>query len=90
MDVTNSKIDYKLHGFIADNIGDISIHEARNRYNLEQDSMQLAIRTLRYHDRVKKAPTTNHFNEIVYSFLECILGAPKIFQKWNYKIKWHI
>ena len=24
---------------------------------------------------------------MLYSFLECILGAPKIFQRWNYKIK---
>jgi hypothetical protein len=91
LDVTNSKIDYnKLHGFIADNIGRyIYSRGARNRYTLEQDSMQLAIRTLRaYHDRVKKTPTTNHFNEIMlYSFLECILGAPKIFSKMELQNK---
>ncbi len=91
LDVTNSKIDYnKLHGFIADNIGRyIYSRGARNRYTLEQDSMQLAIRTLRaYHDRVKKTPTTNHFNEIMlYSFLESILGAPKIFSKMELQNK---
>ena len=91
LDITNSKIDYsKLHGFIADNIGRyIYSRGARNRYNLKPDSMQLAIRTLRaYHDKVKKVPTTNHFNEIMlYSFLECILGAPKIFSKMELQNK---
>lgn len=91
LDVTNSKIDYnKLHGFIADNIGRyIYSRGSRNRYNLEKNSMHLAIRTLRaYHDRVRKTPTTNHFNEIMlYSFLECILGAPKIFSKMELQNK---
>ena len=85
LDVVNSKIDYKkIQSFISDNIGRyIYARGIRNRYNLKPDSIELAIKTLRaYHKRVKTVPSTNHFNEIMlYSFLECVLGAPKIFSK---------
>lgn len=91
LDVVNSRIDYsKLHGFIADNIGRyIFSRGTMNRYDLEPNPAQLTIKALRaYHDKVKKSPTINHFNEIMlYSFLECILGAPKIFSKMELQNK---
>lgn len=90
-DVVNSKIDYKrLHGFIAENIGRyIYSRGVRNNYNLQPDSLGLAIKTLKaYNKRVKDLPTTNHFNEIMlYSFLEGVLGAPKIFSKMELQDK---
>lgn len=85
LDVVNSKIDYtKLHSFIADNIGRyVFSRGVRNRYSLKPDSTELAIKALRaYNKRVKGTPSTNHFNELMlYSFLECVLGAPKLFSK---------
>ena len=61
----------------------------RNRYKLKPDSMELAIKTLKaYNKRVKAVPSTNHFNEIMlYSFLECVLGSPKIFSKMELQDK---
>jgi hypothetical protein len=91
LDVVNSKIDYnRLQSFIADNIGRyVYSRGMRNRYNLKPDSMELAIKTLKaYNKRVKAVPSTNHFNEIMlYSFLECVLGAPKIFSKMELQDK---
>jgi uncharacterized protein (DUF2164 family) len=91
LDVASSKIDYKkLQSFIADNIGRyVYSRGMRNRYNLKPDSMELAIKTLKaYNKRVKTVPSTNHFNEIMlYSFLECVLGAPKIFSKMELQDK---
>jgi hypothetical protein len=51
--------------------------------------MELAIKTLKaYNKRIKAVPSTNHFNEIMlYSFLECVLGAPKIFSKMELQDK---
>jgi hypothetical protein len=61
----------------------------RSRYKLKPDSLELAIKTLKaYNKRVKTDPSTNHFNEIMlYSFLECVLGAPKIFSKMELQDK---
>jgi len=91
LDVTSSKIDYtRLYSFIADNIGRyVYARGMRNRYKLNPDSMELAIKTLKaYNKRVKAVPSTNHFNEIMlYSFLECVLGAPKIFSKMELQDK---
>lgn len=91
LDVINSKIDYKkIQSFIADNIGRyVYARGMRNRYNLKPDSMELAIKTLKaYNKRIKAVPSTNHFNEIMlYSFLECVLGAPKIFSKMELQDK---
>lgn len=91
LDVSSSKIDYtRLQGFIADNIGRyVYSRGMRNRYNLKADSMELAIKTLKaYNKRIKAVPSTNHFNELMlYSFLECVLGAPKIFSKMELQDK---
>jgi len=85
LDVVNSRIDYdKLQRYILNNIGNyIYCRGKRNRYNLPEDSTSLAMDSFRaYNKRVKTNPTTNHFNEIMlYSFLECVLGAPKVFSK---------
>lgn len=91
LDVSSSKIDYtRLHSFIADNIGRyVYSRGMRNRYKLKADSMELAIKTLKaYNKRVKTVPRTNHFNELMlYSFLECVLRAPKIFSKMELQDK---
>ncbi len=91
LDVSSSKIDYtRLHSFIADNIGRyVYSRGMRNRYKLKPDSMELAIKTLKaYNKRVKTVPSTNHFNELMlYSFLESVLGAPKIFSKMELQDK---
>ena len=91
LDVSSSKIDYtRLLSFIADNIGRyVYSRGMRNRYKLKPDSMELAIKTLKaYNKRVKAVPSTNHFNEIMlYSFLECVLGSPKIFSKMELQDK---
>jgi len=91
LDVVSSKIDYKkLQSFIADNIGRyVYSRGMRSRYKLKPDSLELAIKTLKaYNRRVKTVPSTNHFNEIMlYSFLECVLGAPKIFSKMELQDK---
>lgn len=91
LDVVSSQIDYKkLQGFITDNIGRyIYSRGMRSRYKLKPDSLDLAIKTLKaYNQRVKSVPSTNHFNEIMlYTFLECVLGAPKIFSKMELQDK---
>ncbi len=91
LDVSNSKLDYtRLHSFIADNIGRyVYSRGMRNRYKLNPNSMELAFKTLKaYNKRIKSIPSTNHFNEIMlYSFLECVLGAPKIFSKMELQDK---
>lgn len=91
LDVTNSKIDYeKIKDFISSNIGRYIYSRAmRNNYNLRKDSGDLTVKALRaYYKRVKEDPSTNHFNELIlYSFLECVLGAPKIFSKMELQDK---
>lgn len=91
LDVTNSKIDYeKIKGFISSNIGRYIYSRAmRNNYNLKKDSGDLTLKALRaYNKRIKEDPSTNHFNELfLYSFLECILRAPKIFSKMELQDK---
>jgi len=61
----------------------------RNNYNLKKDSGDLTLKALRaYNKRIKEDPSTNHFNELIlYSFLECVLGAPKIFSKMELQDK---
>ncbi len=85
LDVVNNEFDYtKLQDFITDNIGRYIYSRGQlNKYKLDPRSTKLAIESLRaYNKRVKSNPSTTHFNEIMlYSFLECILGAPKIFSK---------
>ncbi len=91
LDVTNSKIDYeKIKGFISSNIGRYIYSRAmRNNYNLKKDSGDLTLKALRaYNKRIKEDPSTHHFNELIlYSFLECVLGAPKIFSKMELQDK---
>lgn len=91
LDVVNSKIDYaKLEDFITDNIGRYIYSRAmRNSYNVDGRSDRLAFKAISaYKKRVAKDPSTNQFNEIMlYSFLECVLGAPKIFSKMELQDK---
>ena len=91
LNVSSSKIDYsKLKGFIGKNIGRYIYSRAyRNNYKLRSDLGNFTIAALKaYKKRVKDEPTTNHFNEIMlYSFLECVLGAPKIFSKMELQDK---
>lgn len=91
LNVSSSRIDYsKLKGFISKNIGRYIYSRAyRNKYTLRSDLGDLTLSALRaYKKRVKDEPTTNHFNEIMlYSFLECVLGAPKIFSKMELQDK---
>lgn len=91
LDVINSQIDYKkLQDFITNNIGRYIYSRAiRNHYDINEQSNILAIKALKaYKSRVSKDISTNHFNEIMlYSFLECILGAPKIFSKMELQDK---
>lgn len=91
LDVVNSKIDYtKLEDFITDNIVRYIYSRAMiNHYIVEGYSYKLAFDALRaYKKRVKNDPSTNHFNELMlYSFLECVLGAPKIFSKMELQNK---
>ena len=91
LNVSSSRIDYsKLKSFIGKNIGRYIYSRAyRNNYKLRSDLGDLTLSALRaYNKRVKDEPTTNHFNEIMlYSFLECVLGAPKIFSKMELQDK---
>lgn len=91
LNVSSSRIDYsKLKSFIGKNIGRYIYSRAyRNKYTLRSDLGDLTLSALRaYKKRVKDEPTTNHFNEIMlYSFLECVLGAPKIFSKMELQDK---
>lgn len=91
LNVSSSRIDYsKLKSFIGKNIGRYIYSRAyRNKYTLRSDLGNLTLSALRaYKKRVKDEPTTNHFNEIMlYSFLECVLGAPKIFSKMELQDK---
>lgn len=91
LDVMNSKIDYKgIQDFIENNIGRyIYSRGIRNKYRLEDDAGGLTIKALRaYNKKIKTDPSTNHFNELIlYSFLECVLGAPKIFSKMELQNK---
>ena len=91
LNVSSSRIDYsKLKGFIGKNIGRYIYSRAyRNNYKLRSDLGNFTIAALKaYKKRVKDEPTTNHFNEIMlYSFLECVLGAPKIFSKMELQDK---
>lgn len=91
LDVTSSKIDYtKIQGFIQDNIGRyIYSRAARNSYEVRNESSKLAVNAIRsYKRRVASKPTISHFNELMlYSFLECVLHAPKIFSKMELQDK---
>lgn len=91
LNVSSSKIDYsKLTKFIEKNIGKYIFSRAyRNNYKLRSDLGDITIAAFKaYKKRVKDEPTTSHFNEIMlYSFLECVLGAPKIFSKMELQDK---
>lgn len=91
LNVTNSKIDYDgIQKFVANNIGRyIYSRGIRNNYTLEDKVDELAVKAIRaYNKKVKADPSTNHFNELMLcSFLECVLGAPKIFSKMELQNK---
>lgn len=85
LDVTNNAFDYqRIQDYITNNIGKYIFSRAqRNNYQLKGAIDSISLNALRaYNKRMSKNPETNHFNEIMlYSFLECVLGAPKIFSK---------
>ena len=61
----------------------------RNNYNLEGKEKNITALAIKAYNRKLKSTTeTNHFNEIMlYSFLECVLKAPKIFSKMELQNK---
>lgn len=91
LEITNGQIDYdKVKRFIRRNIGRYVYSRAqRNNYELQGDIESISSYAIEaYTKRVKRNQDTNHFNEIMlYSFLECILGAPKIFSKMELQNK---
>lgn len=91
LEITNARIDYgKVKRFIRGNIGRYVYSRAqRNNYELNGDLEAISSYAIdAYRKRVNRNPDTNHFSEIMlYSFLECILGAPKIFSKMELQNK---
>lgn len=91
LEIINGQIDYeKVKRFIRGNIGRYVYSRAqRNNYELNGDIEAISSYAIEaYTKRVSRIPETNHFNEIMlYSFLECILGAPKIFSKMELQNK---
>lgn len=91
LEITNARIDYgKVKRFIRGNIGRYVYSRAqRNNYELNGDLEAISSYAIdAYKKRVNRNPDTNHFSEIMlYSFLECILGAPKIFSKMELQNK---
>ena len=91
LEITNAQIDYeKVKRFIRGNIGKYVYSRAqRNNYELNGDLEAISSYAIdAYVKRVNRSPDTNHFSEIMlYSFLECILGAPKIFSKMELQNK---
>lgn len=91
LEITNAQIDYeKVKRFIRGNIGRYVYSRAqRNNYELNGDLEAISSYAIdAYVKRVNRSPDTNHFSEIMlYSFLECILGAPKIFSKMELQNK---
>ena len=91
LEIINAQIDYeKVKRFIRGNIGRYVYSRAqRNNYELNGDLEAISSYAIdAYVKRVKRSPDTNHFSEIMlYSFLECILGAPKIFSKMELQNK---
>lgn len=91
LEITNAQIDYeKVKRFIRGNIGRYVYSRAqRNNYELNGDLEAISSYAIdAYVKRVNRSPDTNHFSEIMlYSFLECILGAPKIFSKMEIQNK---
>ena len=91
LEINNGQIDYeKVKRFIRGNIGRYVYSRAqRNNYELQGDLEAISSYAIEaYTKRVSRNPDTNHFNEIMlYSFLECVLGAPKIFSKMELQNK---
>lgn len=91
LDILNSLIDYKdIEKFILNNIGNYIFNRAqRNNYKLDGEESSINVHAIRaYNRKIERNPETNHFNEILlYSFLECVLGAPKIYSKMELQNK---
>lgn len=85
LDVVGNEFDYEnIKKFIRTNIGRYVFSRCqRNNYKISDNLESLSADAISaYHKRVEKDITTNHFNEIMlYLFLECVLGAPKIYSK---------
>ena len=91
LDVLNACIDYRaIKEFIFDNIGNYVFSRAqRNNYNLQGKEKNITAQAIKaYNKKIITTPETNHFNEIMlYSFLECVLKASKIFSKMELQNK---
>lgn len=91
LDIINGQIDYEeVKKFIRQNIGRYVFSRAkRNNYELDGDIESITSYAIdAYKKRVKRNADTSHFNELMlYSFLECVLGAPKIFSKMELQDK---
>lgn len=85
LDIVNYQFNYdELYKFIQNSIASyIQSRALRNRYNISEDAGILFMKAMKaYKDKVNSNESTNHFNELLlYAFLECSLGAPKIFSK---------
>lgn len=91
LDILNSLIDYSaVKKFIFKNIGRYVFSRAeRNNYTIKGDAETIGASAIKaFNKKLKKDPDINHFNEIMlYSFLECVLGAPKLFSKMELQNK---
>lgn len=91
LDILNSLIDYgAIKKFILNNLGNYIFNRAqRNNYKIDGEEASINVHAIRaYNKKIKLNPETNHFNEILlYSFLECVLGAPKIYSKMELQNK---
>ena len=85
LDVVGNEFDYEnIKKFIRTNIGRYVFSRCqRNNYKISDNIESLSADAISaYHKRIEKDITTNHFNEMMlYLFLECVLGAPKIYSK---------
>ena len=82
LDIVNHKFDYKkIKKFIKNNISNYVFSRIQHETYIKNEEIE----NLTY-DAVKKVKleSCNYFSEImIYSFLECVLKAPKIFTKFE-------
>lgn len=85
LDVDSNSFDYKqIKDFIKLNIGRYVYSRSElNKYSINDNIEAVQHDAMKaYKKRTTDKITTNHFNELMlYSFLECILDAPKIYSK---------
>lgn len=84
LDIVNNKFDYsKLESFILSNISRYVFDRASYNYYQKQDIEVVCLKAIeKYKEKIIKDNMTNQFDEIMlYSFLECVLDATKLFSK---------